>query len=344
MSKVLVTESYLGNIADAIRLKNGLSTTYRPGDMAAAVEALDTSGIHPTGTKNITQNGTHDVTQYANVNVNVQPNLQSKTATENGTVTPDSGYDGLSEVVVNVSGGGGGSILTGTTPPDVALGTDGDFYVQTFTDGVLASDGACYINTGITPNALYAVEIVAAVTYQSGGYDTLFGTRNGSYARFTARFGAGTTGTLDVHKSVKPDATYTTWQTGLNKSTMLNTFYRVFVKDMLSVNGEYKNGTVTTSVAAFLYPWFLFANNNAGSASDYAYCAIKRFKVWDNNGVLVMYLVPSSHDGEACMYDLVTGQYYTNSGNGTFTYTDLGATVGAILWKKNNGVWAIVLE
>lgn len=108
MSKVLVTESHLNNIAEAIRSKNGAATTYRPGDMATAIEALDTSGIHPTGTKNIAQNGTHDVTQYASANVNVQPNLQSKTATQNGTVTPDQGYDGLSSVVVNVSGGGGG--------------------------------------------------------------------------------------------------------------------------------------------------------------------------------------------------------------------------------------------
>lgn len=111
MSKVLVTESYLSQIANAIRSKLGSSEEYRPGDMGAAILSIPTGGIVPTGTINITQNGTHDVTQYASANVNVQPNLQSKTATENGTVTPDTGYDGLSSVVVTVSGGGGGSTL-----------------------------------------------------------------------------------------------------------------------------------------------------------------------------------------------------------------------------------------
>lgn len=69
----------------------------------------------PTGTKQITTNGNGiDVTNYAAVDVNVQgggdtPTYQEKTITANGTYTPDSGYDAMSKVIVNVSGGGGSS-------------------------------------------------------------------------------------------------------------------------------------------------------------------------------------------------------------------------------------------
>ena len=108
MSKALITEGYLTGIANAIRAKNGSSDTYTPAQMAGAIESIPTGGITPTGTKQIAQNGTHDVTQYASADVNVQPNLQSKTVNQNGTVLPDAGYDGLSSVIVNVSGGGAG--------------------------------------------------------------------------------------------------------------------------------------------------------------------------------------------------------------------------------------------
>lgn len=71
MSKVQVTESYLQSTANAIRYANDTNNTYTPGQFGNAIQAL----------KKV---------------------LQTKTATQNGEVTPDSGYDGMTKVTVNV--------------------------------------------------------------------------------------------------------------------------------------------------------------------------------------------------------------------------------------------------
>ena len=44
MAKVLVNENNLTNIANAIRGKNGTTTTYKPSEMAAAISAIETGG------------------------------------------------------------------------------------------------------------------------------------------------------------------------------------------------------------------------------------------------------------------------------------------------------------
>lgn len=72
MSKVLVTESSLSGIAAAIRTKNGTENTYKPGQMAAAIAAIET------------------------------PDLEALTATQNGTYAPSAGKNGFSGAVVNV--------------------------------------------------------------------------------------------------------------------------------------------------------------------------------------------------------------------------------------------------
>jgi hypothetical protein len=44
MANVIINDTHLTNIADAIREKTGTSDTYKPGEMAAAISAITTGG------------------------------------------------------------------------------------------------------------------------------------------------------------------------------------------------------------------------------------------------------------------------------------------------------------
>lgn len=116
--RATIDQDYLYGAADAIRRKNGTSNTYTPAQFEAAIDALPDAPVLVA--KTITANGEYDPEDdnadgYSGVIVSVpssQPNLQSKTVNQNGTVLPDAGYDGLSSVVVNVSGGSSGITYT----------------------------------------------------------------------------------------------------------------------------------------------------------------------------------------------------------------------------------------
>lgn len=134
MGNVLVEENDLYDIADSIRAKLGVTDTYKPAEMADAIDEIG-GGSTPTGTKqiSITENGTttEDVTNYASaeitanvsnsytasdegkvVNNGALVSQTSETVTENGTVDTTL----INSLTVNVSGGS--SVLSGSYTPD----------------------------------------------------------------------------------------------------------------------------------------------------------------------------------------------------------------------------------
>lgn len=210
MSKVFVTESYLDDIADAIRGKNGTENTYKPPQMAAAITALPDPAV--LDDKTITANGTYDPSDddldgYSEVTVNV-PNsyaagdegkvVSSGALVSQGsdTVTENDTYDTtlISSLTVNVSGGGGSTGL-------YIFEASGDDY-ETSSNSVTLDDSELYMFCTVYDGSSFSnASIIAGKTqpvYTTQGYGRVIAfirpsSTNVSYGRF---------GSIDTNKYV----------------------------------------------------------------------------------------------------------------------------------------------
>lgn len=359
MAKVLVTDTYLEDIGDAIRSVNGEETTYKPSEMAAVI---DDFYIEPTGTKTITENGTGiDVKDYASADVNV-PNSYSasdegkvvdegelvaqgsQTITENGT------YDTtlISELIANISGGGGGgakNILGGTTEPTSAEGSDGDIYIQ-YTDlssipsgytllEYIQSNGTQSIDTGVLASTSnLKLEAKMAMTGTSGGNGSaLWG---GSWA-------------VDGFFLVCYNGVYR-WHSGGKSVDTISASIGAWTSFVADKNGISIDGVLyalsSPSGVDSANNVSLLTTTSGGGIGYKASAKIAYVRIYDGQ-TLVRNLVPVKRNSDDVlgMYDLVNDVFYTNSGTGTFTAGEEmdGTTPIDVVYLKVDGSW-IILE
>ena len=205
MSYGLVKESTLTGIADAIRAKNGASTTYKPSEMAAAIAALSTGSSESTATAASVNEGVefvdHDGTVLYSYTwdeaaaLTALPNLPSWTVeTEGGFSIPMTctGWNFTLDDVQNYSGdylqvGAIYEPTDGKTHMIIWMGVDGDIMLH-LTGSV--ADSAVIIDWGDGSTTETTSSSATTYTHEYGNeadtyYDVTITANNGT-AEFTA--------------------------------------------------------------------------------------------------------------------------------------------------------------
>lgn len=216
MPHVFTLEENYENIADAIRDKLGVQTTYKPGDMAAAIETiggsapvLQTKTVTPTTSQqNVTPDTGYD--GLSRVTVNATP-LTTKSATPTAsqqTITPGSGYIGMSSVTVAATPLTTKSATPSTSSQTITPGTG---YVGLSSVTVNAIPSEYIIPTGtvnITSNGTVDVTQYASASVNVSGsgknVQAYIGTAEVNTTSYTA-----TTVTLTVAKTGTYDISWT---------------------------------------------------------------------------------------------------------------------------------------
>ena len=187
-------------------------------------------------------------------------------------------------------------------------------FTNTYTEveylGFERDSNRCCINTGVTMQQNYSIEMGVVLTNTSSDNQFLFSDRASSGGYF--------------HVYVNPSR-LATYQTP-NVSTVTMNLGQIYVFKKVGtscyVDGAYYgvSGNSTQTTQALLIGG---VDSASGSRGFYGRCYY--FKIWDGSNTLIRDLVPCirNSDGKPGMYDRVNNTFYTNAGSGEFKYGPL---------------------
>lgn len=267
----------------------------------------------------VTANGQYSAPSgkaYSPVSVNVQPTLQSKTVTENGTVTADLGYDALSTVTVNVS--------AEPVVQSLSVTQNGTYTPPSGVDGY--SPVIVNVSGGGEPSLPAEYQEVEYISMTPGQYSSIpelisFQPYDMFYVRAARMQGTDENAFVGLHDNATLTSgaaeIYTASGVSTSGISVYGSFYKY--KDFESaITGSpssaivYLRDSVNSYLALGKYKQYLM------NGYIYSFKAIRLGAKFVMETFLDFIPCYRKADGEIGFYELVSGTFLTNAGSGTF--------------------------
>ena len=274
-----------------------VTATYSGGDVAVGTAISELTGIVVTAYYSDGSSAT--VTDYT---------LSGNIAEGSNTITVSYGGKTTTFTVTGVAESGG----------DIPADATRLAYIE--------SSGTQYIDTGVKPAFLNAVDFTADIGENVGSQADIFGAFDGTNTAYFRYYQNATVGKFGwfgsavnftcadyLGNSIPFRVRFQEYNTGTDRASV-----KIY-KDDTSFASSTIVGTGESTVSAVNL--YLFARNNNGTASQFATYKLREFIIHTDSTCTskIIHLVPVlDPNGVACLYDIVNKQYLRNGGSGNF--------------------------